>query len=92
MVIMGKFVSNLYDKIPAKTQTPNAPLPNTPFRMHRSQHIPNNFLTYQQRHLSRLSKLPSPISKRRLSRLLAANTHRQPANTLPLTHQQPTPP
>ena len=40
MVKVGRFASNLYDGIPAKTQTPNAPLPNAPLRMHRSERIP----------------------------------------------------
>ena len=37
---MGKFTSNLYDVIPAKTQTPNIPVPNIPVRIYLPEDIP----------------------------------------------------
>ena len=40
--VPGFAISNLYDVAPAKTQTPNTPLPKPPLRMHRSERIPKD--------------------------------------------------
>jgi hypothetical protein len=45
MVMVGKCTSNLYDVIPAETQTPivpvlNIPVPNIPVRMYLPEDIP----------------------------------------------------
>ena len=59
--MMSKSTSNLYDVKPAKTQTPNGPLPNGPPRMDRPERIPwiyGQSLTSQRTEMS-LITLPS---------------------------------